>query len=191
MMRARQRGTFASWKAGRSRADLLGREAARLGSRAQAAAARREAAMTPIRHVLCPTDFSRFSESSLRYAILFAKWIGADLTCLFVLSGPLAPIQEFPPEWVPLAIDPVAKRKLQDRLSLFAAPTGAARVAVHTLIVEGNVPESILKEARRVPGSLVVLGTHGHGGFENLVLGSVTEKVLRKAPCPVLTVREG
>lgn len=144
--------------------------------------------MKPIRHVLCPTDFSRFSESSLRYAILLAKWFGADLTCLFVLAGPLGPIQQFPPEWVPLATDPAAKEKLQGRLSLFAAPAGAAGVAVRTFIVEGDVPESILKEARQVPGSLIVLGTHGHGGFQNLVLGSVTEKVLRKAPCPVLTV---
>ncbi len=186
MMRARQRGTFASWKAGRSRADLLGREAARLGSRAQAAATRREAAMTPIRHVLCPTDFSRFSESSLRYAILLAKWFGADLTCLLILADPFGPIRGYPPRWI--GADPTAKEKQRERLSLFAAPAEAAGIAVRTVMVEGEVPESILKEARRVPGSLVVLGTHGHGGFENLVLGSVTEKVLRKAPCPVLTV---
>jgi nucleotide-binding universal stress UspA family protein len=163
-----------------------GEGAARLGYRPQAAAALREAAMTPIRHILCPTDFSRFSESSLRYGVLLAKWFGADLTCLLVLADPFGPIRGYPLRWI--GADPTAKEKLRERLDLFAAPAKAAGVAVQSAIVEGEVPEAILKEARRVPGSLIVLGTHGHGGFENLVLGSVTEKVLRKAPCPVLTV---
>ena len=142
--------------------------------------------MTPIRHVICPTDFSSFSERALRYAVVFAKWFGADLTCLLVLADPFGAIRGHPPRWI--GADPTAKEKLRERLDLFAAQADGARLAVQTAITEGEVPESILKVARRAPGSLVVLGTHGHGGFENLVLGSVTEKVLRKAPCPVLTV---
>jgi nucleotide-binding universal stress UspA family protein len=142
--------------------------------------------MTPIQHVLCPTDFSKFSESSLRYAILLAKWFGADLRCLLVLADSFGPIRGYPPRWI--GADPTEKAKQQERLSLFAAPAEAAGIAVQTVMAEGEVPEVILAEARRIPGSLVVLGTHGHGGFENLVLGSVTEKVLRKAHCPVLTV---
>ena len=144
--------------------------------------------MTPIRHVLCPTDFSTFSESSFRYAVLLAKWFGADLTCLFVLVDPLAPVQGFALQKFPPARDPAVKEKLRDRLETFSAPARAAGLTVRTAIAEGEVPESILREARRTLESLIVLGTHGHGGFENLVLGSVTEKVLRKAPCPVLTV---
>lgn len=144
--------------------------------------------MTPIRHVLCPTDFSTFSERALRYAVLIAKWFGADLTCLFVVAGPFAPVQEHPPVWVPVGTDPAARGKLRDRLRKFAEPAEASGLQVRCEIAEGEVPAAILEEARRVPETLVVLGTHGHGGFENLVLGSVTEKVLRKAESPVLTV---
>ncbi len=144
--------------------------------------------MAPIRHVLCPTDFSAYSESSLRYAVLLAKWFGADLTCLFVLADPLAPVQGYARLQLPPGGGPGAKEKLQERLELFAAPAAATGLPARTVIAEGEVPESILREARHLPGCLIVLGTHGHGGFENLVLGSVTEKVLRKAPCPVMTI---
>ena len=144
--------------------------------------------MTPVRHVLCPTDFSPFSERSLRYAVLLAKWFGADLTCLFVLAGPFAPGEEHPPVWVPVGTDPAARERLRERLRQFAEPAEAAGLVVRCEIAEGEVPAAILEEARRIPETLLVLGTHGHGGFENLVLGSVTEKILRKAGCPVLTV---
>jgi len=144
--------------------------------------------MTPIQHVLCPTDFSTFSEASLRYAVLLAKWFGADLTCLLVLADPFAPIQGYAPGRTSSGTDTAAQEKLRERLESFAAPAAAAGVVVRTVLAEGKVPETILREARRVQASLVVLGTHGHGGFENLVLGSVTEKVLRMASCPVLTV---
>jgi len=127
--------------------------------------------MLRIRHVLCPTDFSTFSERALRYGAVFAKWLGADATVLHVRH------------------DKGADREgLKDRLEEFAAPARAAAVDVKTELLEGDVVPAILAEARRHPDGLLVLGTHGHGGFENLVLGSVTEKVLRKSPIPVLTV---
>ncbi|MFI5181474.1 MAG: universal stress protein [Thermoanaerobaculia bacterium] len=144
--------------------------------------------MLSIRHVLCPTDFSTFSERSLRYATLLARWSGADLTCLFVLAGPLAPLRDAPTAWVPIGTDPSVKEKLRERLLRFVEPAAQAGIPVRSLVLEGEPAAVILEEARRVPECLVVLGTHGHSGFENLVLGSVAEKVLRKAPCPVLTV---
>jgi nucleotide-binding universal stress UspA family protein len=144
--------------------------------------------MMPIRHVLCPTDFSTFSERSLRYAVLLTKWFGADLTCLFVQAGPFVPSPERAAGWIPAGTDADAKEKLRERLRRFAEPAAAAGLAVRCEVASGEVPAAILEEARRVPETLLVLGTHGHGGFENLVLGSVTEKVLRKAPGPVLTV---
>lgn len=144
--------------------------------------------MLSIRHILCPTDFSTFSERSLRYATLLARWSGADLTCLFVLAGPLAPLRDTPPTWVPIRGDPTASEKMRERLLRFAEPAASAGIPVRSLVSEGEPAEVILEEARRVPECLVVIGTHGHSGFENLVLGSVAEKVIHKAPCPVLTV---
>jgi nucleotide-binding universal stress UspA family protein len=127
--------------------------------------------MLRIHHVLCPSDFSTFSERALRYGTVFAKWLGADVTVLHVVA----------------AVGPDRER-LRDRLESFAAPARAAAIEVKTELLEGNVVAEILSAAQRFPGALLVLGTHGHGGFENLVLGSVTEKVLRKSPVPVLTV---
>jgi nucleotide-binding universal stress UspA family protein len=127
--------------------------------------------MFRIRHVLCPTDFSTFSERALRYGAVFAKWLGAEATVLHVNH------------------DKGADREgLKERLEEFAAPARTAAIDVKTELLEGDVVATILAEARRLPDTLLVLGTHGHGGFENLVLGSVTEKVLRKSPVPVLTV---
>ena len=147
-----------------------------------------EDSMIPIRHVVCPTDFSTFSERSLRYAVLFAKWFGADLTVLFVLAGRRTPPDADSPWGSDTVIEPAARERLRARLEAFATPARAAMLDVKTELREGAVVATILAEARRIPDALVVLGTHGLGGFENLVLGSVTEKVLRMAPCPVLTV---
>jgi nucleotide-binding universal stress UspA family protein len=74
-------------------------------------------------------------------------------------------------------------------LEEFLAPARAAGIRAETLITEGHVSSTILEFARKQPADLLVMGTHGQGGLERLVLGSVTESVLRKAPCPVLTAR--
>src|SRR5262245_19927539 len=73
-----------------------------------------------------------------------------------------------------------------DVMGRFTKPARAADVLVDEIVVEGDPVEEIVGQARRA--DLLVLGTHGRKGFERLVLGSVTEKVLRKSPCPVLTV---
>jgi nucleotide-binding universal stress UspA family protein len=64
----------------------------------------------------------------------------------------------------------------------------AGEVTVPVLVRDGAVVPEILRTAMELPADLIVMGTHGLSGFERLLLGSVTEKVLRKAPCPVLTV---
>ena len=60
--------------------------------------------------------------------------------------------------------------------------------AIECVAVEGNVAPEIVRLARELPADLIVMGTHGRTGFDRLMLGSVTERILRKAPCPVLTV---
>jgi nucleotide-binding universal stress UspA family protein len=70
----------------------------------------------------------------------------------------------------------------------FVAAEAASGVAIETVLREGNTAAEILDQAARMNADLLVIGTHGRSGFERLVLGSVAEKVLRKASCPVLTV---
>ena len=91
---------------------------------------------------------------------------------------------------------PSAVLTLEDRETLlasmksFAETKGGASVPIEFEIAEGYTASEILARADALPADLLVLGTHGRSGFERLLLGSVTEKVLRKAACPVLSVTQ-
>ncbi len=80
------------------------------------------------------------------------------------------------------------RRALLEELDRFAQPARSSGVPMHFTVEEGNVVNEILREAAALHADLIVLGTHGRSGFDRVGLGSVTEKVLRRASCPVLTV---
>jgi nucleotide-binding universal stress UspA family protein len=94
---------------------------------------------------------------------------------------------DFPPYPSWAALNPEARERMRAELDRSLEPARAAGISARVEVGEGDVVSEILREARELPADLVALGTHGRGGFERWVLGSVTEKVLRKAPCPVLT----
>jgi nucleotide-binding universal stress UspA family protein len=142
--------------------------------------------MITIRRILCPTDFSEFGRRALRQAIPLAQWYEASLTALHVLPGAIPVDGMFPYALPPLAHEGVRARVDQELVE-FVAPAREAGVHADVLVREGTVPATILDVARGLPADLLVMGTHGQGGLERVVLGSVTESVLRKAPCPVLT----
>jgi nucleotide-binding universal stress UspA family protein len=123
--------------------------------------------MVRLSRVLCPVDFSDASRHAVKHAVAVARWSRASITALHVDGETLA------------ARDAI--------LSMFerAHPDG---VDVNVAIESGRPSTRILDCAEEVSADLIVMGTHGASGFEHLVLGSVTEKVLHKAPCPVLTV---
>ena len=127
-----------------------------------------------IRSVLCPVDFSPFSERALRFGSAFAAWLGADLTALWVQSG----------SWRGHRARDTPEDG-EHRLQLFTASVLGSR-SVHLHTAGGPVVPEILRAAATV--DLIVMGTHGATGLERLLVGSVAEKVLRKAPCPVITV---
>lgn len=131
--------------------------------------------MATVRRVLCPVDFSGFSRRALELAVAIAERHGADVTALHAAVPRSHP-------------DPAARARLRAELDSFVAPLRTPGVCVRTAVEEGAPADTIVRWARELPGDLVVMGTHGAGGFERLVLGSVTESVLRTAPCPVLTV---
>jgi nucleotide-binding universal stress UspA family protein len=99
---------------------------------------------------------------------------------------PLSPAPTTHPPWA--VLDPAIRGRLHEALEGLAAPAHDVGVRVRPAVYEGRVVPEILERARAWPADLLVMGTHGRGGFERWVLGSVTEKVLRKAPCPVVTV---
>jgi nucleotide-binding universal stress UspA family protein len=144
--------------------------------------------MIEIRRILCPTDLSDLAPRAFDHALALARFHQAEIELAYVseplLPGPAGPATS--PPWA--VLDPAVRGRLRSALEALAAPARAAGVPVGLLVYEGRVVAEILERARAWPADLLVMGTHGRGGFERWVLGSVTEKVLRKAPCPVLTV---
>jgi nucleotide-binding universal stress UspA family protein len=144
--------------------------------------------MIEIRRILCPTDLSDVAPRAFDHALALARFHQAEIELAYV-SEPLLPGPVAPASYPPWAIlDPAVRGRLRSALETLAAPARAVGVPVGFGVYEGRVVAEILDRARAWPADTLVMGTHGRGGFERWVLGSVTEKVLRKAPCPVLTV---
>jgi nucleotide-binding universal stress UspA family protein len=98
------------------------------------------------------------------------------------------PPEAYPYLTEPLLPDPRARERAIEELGRFVHHAREIGVPTEIRLEEGDAVEEILKLAKQLPAHLVVMGTHGRRGFERLVLGSVAEKVLRKATCPVMTV---
>ncbi|MDH4063839.1 MAG: universal stress protein [Acidobacteriota bacterium] len=137
--------------------------------------------------ILCPIDFSDDSAHATEHAVAIARWYGARLTLLHVYPTvrrpPTLPVPDAGAAHGPT---PAELEALRDRAA--AAVAADAGVTIHASVITGEPVGAILEQATALPADLIVMGTHGASGFRHLILGSVTEKVLRQAPCPVLTV---
>ena len=140
-----------------------------------------------VRQILCAVDFSEHSTHALEQATRLARWYGARLAVLHVrptvVPHPDMPAGGAVAPWLVAELE-----ELRQRVMATCGPATAAGVTVEPLTTAGEPVHDILACAETLPADLIVLGTHGLSGFQHLVLGSVTEKVLRKAACPVLTV---
>ena len=142
--------------------------------------------MITIRQILCPTDFSEFSHRALEHAMAIARWYKSKITVQHVFHSIPAPmVPDYP---VLLSLSPETRESILAELQVFSEPARKVGVSVEVALDEGHPVNEIVKRAKVASADLVVLGTHGRGGFEKLMLGSVTEQVLRKVLCPVLTV---
>ena len=142
-----------------------------------------------IKKILCAIDRSPSSLQAFGYAIALAKWQRARLNLLEV-------IEEAPPPGVSRApksdgVPNETRTALERDLRRVLTARRASDVKVEIFMRKGNVVQEILAQAKASRSDLVVTGSHGRGGVQRLVLGSVAEKVLRLATCPVLTVRRG
>lgn len=145
--------------------------------------------MRDLKRILCPTDFSDASRHALDHAVAIARWYQSHITGLHVLDSGFV----FEPpilfaERGGLKALPVDRDYLRNKLTDWMQPAAAAGIPWSAHIEDGRPAEGVLQVARSLPADLIVIGTHGRRGFEHLVLGSVTERVLRQAVCPVLTV---
>ena len=148
--------------------------------------------MARFTRILVPTDFSDTSDAALGYARWLAETFGASLHLLHAFEDPYAAGALVPEVYGTVSEElrevalKAAENQLQQRLP------EAARVPLRgtTAVVTGSPAPAIVKYASEHGVDLIVMGTHGRGGMAHLLLGSVAEKVVRTAPCPVLTVRE-
>lgn len=149
-----------------------------------------EDVMVEIRQILCPIDFSEISRHALEHAVVIAKWYESRITALHVIHAPFFPpppilVAEFTETTAPVVSNRQAR---EEELRRWLEPADRAGVETDVVVDEGNTAHRIVDHARSRQVDLIVMGTHGLSGFERFMLGSVAEKVLRKASCPVVTV---
>lgn len=142
---------------------------------------------TQFQRILCPTDFSHFSAQALRHAVALARQFGSRLKVVHVIPQ-LFPDGESLYASAPWLTTPEIRRRVDEEMRVFLEPLRVARVNHEIEIREGDPWREIVAAADEMPADLVVLGTHGRGGLDRLFLGSVAEKLVRRLPCPVLSV---
>ena len=147
--------------------------------------------MLTLKTVLVPTDFSDASESALRYGKAMAEAFGASLHVVHVMEDLLAHAwaAEVYVSSMPQLRDEI-ERESRQRLAALLTDAERGTYRVETALLAGNPFLEIIRYAKSHEVDLIVMGTHGRGPIAHMLLGSVAEKVVRKSPCPVLTVRE-
>ena len=151
----------------------------------------RTRAIPALRRILHPSDFSPASRRAFRTAVELAKTKGAELLIAHVL--PVMPLM--PDTYIAataygemLAAQRASGQKQLDRL---VADAKAAGVRASGTLLDFAVPaDAIAGLAKSRRSDLIVIGTHGRGGLDRALLGSVADRVIRLAPCPVVTVRD-
>ena len=147
--------------------------------------------MLTLKTVLVPTDFSDASESALRSGKAMARAFGASLHAVHVMEDLLAHAwaAEVYVASMPQLRDEIEKESRQ-RLGTLLTDEERTELRAETALLAGNPFLEIVRYAKAHNIDLIVMGTHGRGPIAHMLLGSVAEKVVRKSPCPVLTVRE-
>ncbi len=144
--------------------------------------------MKRVRHILHATDFSRASRPAFAKALALAKRDRARLYLLHVLVPPSPFLGDKLPSSY-LDLQARARRDAERRLAAAVDKVKRAGVRVQAELIAGAPSEEIIRAARRQRPDLIAIGTHGRTGLGRVFMGSVAERVLQRAPCPVLTVR--
>jgi nucleotide-binding universal stress UspA family protein len=143
-----------------------------------------------IKKVLVPIDFSDYSKNSLKYAANFVKCFNAELILVYVVEPTI-----YPPDFsmgqiaIP-AVDADIDNRSVEELERLAKTEIPPDIKCKTLVKTGKPFIEIIETASEEDADLIIIATHGHTGVEHILFGSTAEKVVRKAPCPVLTLRD-
>lgn len=144
-----------------------------------------------IERVLFPTDFSKYSDYALDYALDFAEKYGAELIILHVASPPAYPMspETFIPDYSPEKIAEQIEREAEEKIDQMIKERVKGRVACRKIVLTGTAFKEIVDTVKELGVNLIVMATHGRTGLSYVFMGSVAEKVVRKATCPVLTIK--
>lgn len=147
--------------------------------------------MLEYRSILAPTDFSPHAAAALRHACALAQKLGAELHLLHIL-----------PDFVPASPDPIlapsmppeyfneAEARAREALAQLLDPSWGHPTSVKLAVHWGSAADGIVAYAKDHAIDLVVIATHGRTALRHVLLGSVSERIIREAPCPVLTIRD-
>ena len=138
--------------------------------------------MIALNRILVPHDFSETSAASVTYAVALARSFGAELTFLYV--GDRSQDSE-----IPVNEDGSVREGAREHLLTILTPGDRVALNPQFFVRAGTPAAEIVRFASEHDTDLIVMGTHGRGVVGHMVMGSVAEKVVRTAPCPVLTVR--
>jgi len=143
--------------------------------------------MTEFGKILFPTDFSESAENASRYALSLAKKYASKVYVIHVIE-PFTYTTEFGLDFSAQLkeMEASARRLLDD----VAASIKKNNLDVESVLITGEPFVEIIKYARKEQVDLIVMATHGRSGIEHMLMGSVAEKVVRKSPCPVLTIKK-
>jgi universal stress protein A len=145
-----------------------------------------------ITHILVPVDFSEHSEKAVRYATTVANRFGARIELLHVVEDPFVTGAWNSEVFVPNLPELLNRltQAAQDQMTQSKKRLAAHGFVVETVVITGQPAPTIVEHATRGGFDLIVMGTHGRTGLSHVFMGSIAERVVQKAPCAVLTVRE-
>jgi len=141
-----------------------------------------------IRRILVPIDFSDHAAAVLEWAAHLAEEHRSRLVLLHAYHLPVE-FQQLEGAYLPPDFWSSVKMEAEQSLSRYAEDLDRRGLQVETVVREGYPAAVIVDEAASQPADLIVIGTHGLSGLKHMLLGSIAERVVQKAPCPVLTVK--
>jgi len=145
--------------------------------------------MPQITRIVVPIDFSEYSKKAFRYAIDFARSFRAEMVLVYVVE-PIVYPADF--SFGQVALPSMERELLQrgeEQLKNLIDKEVPDGIAARSIVRSGKPFVEIIQVAKEENAELIIIATHGHSGIEHVLFGSTAEKVVRKAPCPVLSIR--
>ena len=144
--------------------------------------------MNEIKKILVPVDFSENSQKVLRTAADVAGRFKAEVIVVFVVQSFDDYSGFFVPHMPIIQLEEEMVKSAKEKMKSFVAETLNGSVPYSTAILSGDVVEEINRFAGEAKADMIVMGTHGYKGLDKILFGSVAEKIVKTAPCPVLTI---